>query len=296
MATPLLKCYLCQTPLEPFLKKNGYRLYRCPSCGLKTTDLGENYDSFVKKFYTKGYYTGDPRYAAYASYASDKWHILQNMKKFLVKVRQYKKSGKLLDVGCALGYFVELANKSGFDAYGFDASEFAAKKAQARLNGRIKHGLIQTVNYPQKSFDVITMFDVVEHLGNPIRDLRKLMTFLKDDGILIVATGNTQSLAARLLKRRWTFYIPPQHLFFFTKKTFTSLLAVGGLVPIEWFGVNKWLSLRYVLHLARSTGESVLADHLFVLIQRLKLGWLPLFLPLRDNMVVVAKKDIGRPS
>lgn len=285
-----MKCYLCHNIMKPFFRKNGYTIYECLTCGLKTTDLSEDYESFVEKYYSKGYYTGDPRYAAYASYANDKWHILQNMKHFLSKIKKYKKGGKLLDVGCAMGYFVELAKNAGFDAYGLDASEFAAKKAKARLNGRIQQGTIEEAKYPEKSFDIITMFDVIEHLGDPARDLQKLLALLKDDGILMIATGNTESLAARVLKRRWTFYIPPQHLYFFTKNTFKELLKTGGLTAVEWFGVGKWLSLRYVLHLARSTGESTLADYLYTLIQRLKIGWLPLYLPMRDNMVIVAKK------
>lgn len=285
------RCYLCQTKMVPFLRKNGYLIFECPNCGLKSTDLNEDYEKFVKNYYAKGYYTGDPRYAAYASYASDKWHIKKNLSKFIKKILKYKKSGKLLDVGCAMGYFVEMAEKEGFDAFGFDASGFAVKKAKARLNGRIELGTIQAVKYTPKSFDVITVFDVVEHLGDPIKDLKKLSTLLKDDGVLIIATGNTLSTAARVLKRRWTFYIPPQHLFFFTKKNFDEVLVKGGFKPAEWFGINKWLSLRYVLHLARSSGESELADFLYTLAQNARLGWFPLYLPMRDNMVVVARKN-----
>ena len=289
MATQL-KCYLCGGKMAPFLRKNGYDIFACSGCGLKSTALNENYETFVNRFYARGYYTGDPRYAAYASYTSDKWIISRNLRKFLKKVLQYKKSGKLLDVGCAMGYFVEMAGKAGFDAYGFDASEFAVKKAKAKLNGRIEHGTIQSVKYRPKTFDVITMFDVIEHLGDPAKDLKKLATLLKDDGVLIVATGNTLSRAALVLKRRWTFYIPPQHLFFFTKKNFADLMEANSFTPAEWFGINKWLSLRYVLHLARSSGESDLADFLYTLVVNARLGWLPLYLPMRDNMAVVAKK------
>lgn len=287
-----MNCYLCQSKMTPYLKKNGYSIFECVSCGLKSTDLKEDYEDFVKRYYAKGYYTGDPKYAAYASYASDKWLICRNLNKFLRKILKYKISGKLLDVGCAMGYFVEMAKKAGFDAYGFDASEFAVKKAKAKLDGRIAVGTIHSVKYPQKSFDVITMFDVIEHLGDPIRDLKKLSTLLKDDGILIIATGNTLSRAAQTMKRRWTFYIPPQHLFFFTKKNFADMLTQAGFKPAEWFGINKWLSLRYVLHLARSSGESELADFLYALAQNARLGWLPLYLPMRDNMVVVARKGV----
>ncbi len=254
------------------------------------TKLDTDYTQFVDEFYSQGYFTGVQKYGAYANYREDKWFIVQNMKKFLSQLKKYKPSGKLLDVGCAMGFFVELALGSGYDAYGFDPSEYAAGYAKRVLNGRIEHTTIRTSHYPKKSFDIITMFDVIEHLGDPGQDLEKLSTYLKDDGILLIATGNAESLSAKILRRRWTFYTPPQHLFFFTKKNFETLLAQYGFTPIYWFGIGKWLSLRYVLHLARSNGESRFAKILYPFVQTFHLGWIPTYLSLHDNMVVVANK------
>jgi len=277
--------------MEVFLVKNGYTIYRCPSCSLGQTDLHKDYNKFVASNYTKGYYTGDPTRSAYADYKADKPFIVKNMRQFLAHVKKYKPQGRLLDVGCALGFFVELAQNNGYDAYGFDPSSYAVHEAK-QLTGpeKIKHGTIDAVSYPKKSFDVITMFDVFEHLGDPGRDIAKLKTFLKDDGIMVVATGNTASVMAKIMKRRWTFYIPPQHLYFFNKHTMSLLLSKYGLQIIEWFGIGKWLSLRYVLHLARTTGESKVADYLYKLSHTLKTHHVPIYLPVGDNMVAIIKK------
>lgn len=287
-----MNCYLCKSPMREFLKKNGYEIYRCPSCGLKTTRLNTDYEQFVNRFYSQGYFTGAQKYGAYANYRDDKWFIVQNMKKFLKQIKRYKSSGKLLDVGCAMGFFVELALGNGYDAYGFDPSEYAAAYAKKSVDGRVRHATIQSVHYPEKSFDVITVFDVVEHLGDPQKDLRKLSNYLKDDGILLIATGNAGSLSAKVFRRRWPFYTPPQHLFYFTKKNFETLLRQSGFTPIYWFGIGKWLSLRYVLHLARSNSESRLAKILYPLVGALRLGSFPMYLSLRDNMMVVARKAL----
>lgn len=266
-------------------------MYRCPSCGLGRTELTEGYESFVLNHYDRGYFTGNPARSAYINYKDDKDFIVKNMMRFLAKVRQYKPGGRLLDVGCALGFFVELALESGFDAYGFDPSSYAVGEAKKLVGGqRIREGTIAKIRYPEKSFDVITLFDVFEHLGDPGRDIQKLSKLLKDDGIIVIATGDTESVMAKVLKRRWTFYIPPQHLFFFGKKTLTRLLSMHGLLPIEWFRIGKWLSLRYVLHLARTTGESTVAGHLYRLMLHIKGERLPLYLPVRDNMVAVIRK------
>lgn len=286
-----MKCYLCGRSMEFFLEKNIYEIYRCPSCGLKSTDFKQEYETFVAGYYSKGYFTGEREYGAYADYQKDKTYILKNMQKFLTKIHTYKSGGRLLDVGCAMGFFVELAMKNGFDAYGFDPSDYAVGEAKKTLHGRIQKGMIQGVDYKEKSFDVITLFDVVEHLSDPVGNIRKLTRFLKDDGIMVFATGNSDSLTANILKRRWTFYTPPQHLHFFSPNTFTLLLQKIKLTQIERFSVGKWLSLRYVLNLARSNGESAFAGWLHAFVYTRKIGGIPLYLYMADNMVVIAKKQ-----
>lgn len=274
------------------LEKNGYRIYRCTDCGLGRTELEGDYESFVRNHYNKGYFTGDPTKSAYINYKEDKPFIVRNMRQFLRHVKKYKASGRLLDVGCALGFFVELSRQQGFDAYGFDPSSYAVGEARNLVGkDRIVHGTIGSVSYPVRSFDIITMFDVFEHLNDPGRDIAKLKSLLKDNGILVIATGDTDSVMARVLKRKWTFYVPPQHLFFFNKKNMVALLAKHHLRVVRWFRIGKWLSLRYVLHLARTAGESTVADYLYRLTRRLKTHHLPLFLAVGDNMAAVVKKE-----
>jgi 2-polyprenyl-3-methyl-5-hydroxy-6-metoxy-1,4-benzoquinol methylase len=286
-----MNCYLCHAETRLFLTKNNFELFVCPECGLIQTDLKKDYAAFVAEHYTKGYYTGDPRFSAYVSYKEDKPFIVRNMKKFLAKVRKVKPQGRLLDVGCAMGYFVELALRAGYDAHGFDPSAYAIEHAKKNLlNGRVRQGTIAMVSYPEKSFDVVSLFDVFEHLGDPKADLIRIREWLEDDGVLVVATGNTGSLAAKVFGRKWTFYIPPQHLFFFNRANLTRILGEAGFEPVAWSSVGKWLSLRYVLHLARTTGESLAARYLYDLVRLMRLGRMPLFVPMGDNMIVVARK------
>lgn len=286
-----MQCILCHIPMEKYLYKNGYWIYRCQRCHLGETDLKKEYSSFVKEFYSQGYYEGDPTRSAYSSYETDKPLIVRNMQKFLSFIRTKKPTGKLLDVGCAFGYFVELAVSKGYDAYGFDPSDFAAKEATKLVGqGRIKEGTIQSVSYPKNSFDVITLFDVFEHLQDPLRDMKKLTAFLKKDGVILIATGDTRSVASKIFRRRWTFYIPPQHIFFFHRNNVRELLKAAGLKPKSWFTVGKWLSLGYILHLARTTGENPVAGWLFNYIKGTFLMRLPLYVPMKDNMVIEVEK------
>lgn len=286
-----IKCTICRSSLEPFLVKNGFTLAKCPTCGLIRTDLQDNYASFVKHYYQKGYFTGDRSRMAYANYEDDKPYIVANMRKFLTFIREYKPTGTLLDVGCALGFSTQLARQYGFQAYGIDPSDYAVMRAK-KLVGKtlIKKGKISDLRDKPKSYDVITMFDVFEHLADPGADLVTLNKMLKDDGIMIIATGDTGSLFARILGRRWTFYNPPQHLYFFNRDNLARLLRDRGFEPIFWTSIGKWLSLRYVLHLARTGGESRFAEFLYRLVELFNIGRFPLYLPTRDNMVVIMRK------
>lgn len=255
------------------------------------TDLGRSYKEFVKEHYSREYFTGDPARSAYVNYEQDKPFIVKNFSKYFRRIEKWHRTGKFLDVGCALGYGVEMALSRGYDAYGFDPSTYATDQANELVGSkRIKTGTIQDVTYARNSFSVITLFDVFEHLADPKKDLVKLKSLLSKGGILVIATGDTGSFLAKVLKRRWTFYIPPQHLFFFSRKTLSTLLDRAGFEPVEWFRIDKWLSTRYVFHLARTTGESRIANALYPLINKSTLGNLSLYLPVRDNMVVIARK------
>lgn len=285
------KCTGCRSNLKPFLAKNGFTLAKCPACSLIHTDLRQDYAMFVDRYYERGYFTGDRSRMAYINYEDDKSFITANMRKFLSYIRAYKMKGKLLDVGCALGFFTELALKAGYDANGIDPSDFAVAKAKKLIGAdRIRRAKLSDIHERSKTYDVIAMFDVFEHLADPVKDLEIVQKILKDDGIIIIATGDTDSFFARMLGRRWTFYNPPQHLYFFNHDNLTKLLEKKGFEPMAWMRIGKWLSLRYVLHLARTGGESGFAEFLYRLVSLFNIGKFPLYLPTYDNMVVVARK------
>lgn len=293
MTTPhSTKCPVCRSnTLTPFLTKNGYTLIKCPSCSLIHTDTRGKYSDFVNRYYQRGYFTGDRSRIAYVNYEDDKPYITANLRKFLSFLRPYKSSGKLLDVGCALGFSTQLANAAGYDAYGIDPSDYAVGKAKKLVGmDRIRKAKLSDVRDAPKTYDIIAMFDVFEHLANPVRDLATVKKILKDDGIIVIATGDTDSLMARILGRRWTFFNPPQHLYYFNRDNLKRILLQQGFVPVAWASIGKWLSLRYVLHLARTGAESGIAEYLYRLTNLLNIGKLPLYLPTYDNMVVIAKK------
>jgi 2-polyprenyl-3-methyl-5-hydroxy-6-metoxy-1,4-benzoquinol methylase len=287
-----MKCIYCKIPLEFFLHKNGYDIYKCPTCGIGQTDLKEPYTSFVKRLYDKEYFTGGKSRTAYTNYAADKPFIVKNFHKFLKAIKQQKQTGKMLDVGCAMGFFVELAIQHGYDAYGIDPSSFAADAAKKLVGSkRIRTGTLDTIDFDKERFDIITLFDVFEHVENPAKILKQVHALLKPEGIIVIATGNTASIWAKVAKKHWTFYIPPQHLFFFNRTNIASLLQQQHFQPLHFGKIGKWLSLEYVLHLAETAAQLPFSVQAQQLAKQLNLHRVPIFLPIGDNMLVIAKKS-----
>ncbi|MBI3955713.1 class I SAM-dependent methyltransferase, partial [Candidatus Gottesmanbacteria bacterium] len=193
------------------------------------------YSDFVHRYYQRGYFTGDRSRVAYVNYEGDKAYITANLRKFFSFLRLYKPTGKLLDVGCALGFSTELAQQVGYDAYGIDPSDYAVGKAKKLVGiDRIRKAKLSDARDRSKTYDIVAMFDVFEHLADPARDLATVKKILKDDGVIIIATGDTDSLMARMLGRRWTFYNPPQHLYYFNRHNLTKLLEQKGFEPVAW--------------------------------------------------------------
>lgn len=285
-----MKCYLCKNTASKFLFKNNYQLFRCDSCGLIFYDFNRDYAKFLEKQYSKGYFTGESSLKSYTDYGKDRKNIFKNMTWYIDEIKKYKKSGKYLDVGCAYGYAMEVADNRGFDVYGIDPSDYAVSQAKKKFPKRAWVTYLSDMKFADNSFDVISLFDVFEHLQDPKKDLQKLKKVLKKDGLLVIATGDTSSFWAKLSGRSWTFFNPPQHIFYFNKTTAQKILKESGFDVITVTTTGKWLSLPYILHLSETVGENKLAKLLSPYILNSPFSRLALYLKLRDNMVIFAKK------
>ena len=286
-----MKCYLCKNTVSNFLFKNNYQLLRCDSCGLMFYDFTKDYAKFLEKQYSKGYFTGESSLKSYTDYGKDKKNIFRNMTWYIEEIKKYKKQGKYLDVGCAYGYAMEVADSNGFDVYGIDPSDYAVAQAKKKFPKKASVSYLSNMKFDDNTFDVISLFDVFEHLQDPRKDLSKLKKVLKKDGLLVIATGDTGSSWAKFSGRKWTFYNPPQHIFYFNRETITRILKEAGFDVITITTTGKWLSLSYIVHLAETVGENKIAKLLSPLINNTPLSRLALYLKLHDNMVVFAKKS-----
>jgi len=288
----LKNCYLCKTKNGAFaFNKIGYKIYQCKNCGLYFLQNETSYKKFIEKYYQKGYFNGDKKLRAYANYQEDKVTIQRNMDHYLEKITAFKKNGYLLDIGCAMGFLLELSEKKGFNSFGLDVSEYAVKIAQKKFGKKIILSSLSEAKLNKNFFDVITMFDLIEHLETPIEDLTNVKNSLKDDGILVIQTGDAESKWAKFMKRSWHFFAPPQHLFFYSRSTIEKVLSKAGFKIIKIEKDGKFISLRYLFHMMRYIKHDGVGDFLHNIVKNNFIGKLPIFLRFNDNMIIYAKKN-----
>jgi 2-polyprenyl-3-methyl-5-hydroxy-6-metoxy-1,4-benzoquinol methylase len=151
----------------------------------------------------------------------------------LSHLRRYgPKEGRLLEVGCAYGFFLLEAQRY-FQCTGIEVSEAATNFCRSR--GLDVHlGIADESSLQNRGqFDAVVMLDVIEHLANPVETLSLLFHALNENGSIMIATGNLDSFLARLMGKRWRLMTPPQHLFYFSRRTLTALLEKIGFHVIH---------------------------------------------------------------
>jgi 2-polyprenyl-3-methyl-5-hydroxy-6-metoxy-1,4-benzoquinol methylase len=124
----------------------------------------------------------------------------RNFHSGLSLIGQFAPGVKLLDVGCAVGAFLSLAKTAGWDTSGVDISEYAVSYCRNTLGHDVHWGELKNVCFPREEFDVVTMWDVIEHLNDPVAELKEVHRILKMDGVVLVDTPNEDSLLRSLAR------------------------------------------------------------------------------------------------
>ncbi|MFL7791145.1 MAG: class I SAM-dependent methyltransferase [Anaerolineae bacterium] len=163
-------------------------------------------------------------------------------------------SCSLLDVGCYTGVFVEIAARHGWDAWGLEPSRWAVEQAQAR-GLRVVQGTLDTADLTEAQFDVVTMWDVIEHLTDPREALKQAHRLLRDPdpaegksgGLVVVHTINIDSLFARLMGGRWP-WLMEMHVYYFSRHTLRVMLEKCGFEVVSAKPQGRYLRLGYLMN------------------------------------------------
>ena len=167
----------------------------------------------------------------------------RNLKPLEALIGPNSKTRRLLDVGCHIGVMVELAQQRGWDAWGVEPSTWAAEQARAR-GLHVITGTLDSAEVPSDYFDVVTMWDVIEHLTDPAAELCNVHRVLKPGGIFAIHTIDIESWFARLMGKRWP-WLMEMHLYYFSPRTLRKMLEQTGYRVIHSSAQGRFLRLGY---------------------------------------------------
>jgi SAM-dependent methyltransferase len=251
----MLACPACgrRTTHRFLYAKNRCEIFRCGACGLGRTEA-PTFDPTA--YYTEGYFSGDHA-DGYADYRGAEPVLRREFARTVDFIRRCRGSGKLLEVGCAYGFFLQEA-KRYFTVSGVELSTDAADYCR-RHGLSVETGTVETIARAGGArFDVIVLLDVIEHLPNPQAAIATLANALAPGGVIVLTTGDFASLPARALGSAWRLMTPPQHLWFFTRSSMERLATGAGLEIASLDHPWKIVPLSLVAyHLGRMAGVQV---------------------------------------
>lgn len=212
---------------------------RCQTCGHGTTDHG------VPAATITDWYR---RQTLDTVFLSDEVGRRQTADHVLERIeRLVDRRGRLLDVGAGPGLFVLTAHERGWQADGIELAEAARAWLQREHGFHLRAGGIETLaSLPAASYDVVTLFDVIEHVTDPVAALREIHRVLLPGGLLVLTTPKFDSFMARLFKSRW-YSIFPAHLQYFTRASLTFALTAACFRPSVWRQHVWRMSLGYIV-------------------------------------------------
>lgn len=225
----------------------SFPLYKCSGCGLMFVSPMPREDE-LGIFYPDDYYqSGISLFESLYAPLSDRC-----FKRMLREIKEFKSSGRSLDVGCGTGIFMIYFHREGFDAYGTDISKKAGSVLPDSLKSKVTIGPFLKNEFSSAYFDVIMLKQVLEHFTEPGAVLKEVYRILKPDGILYIEVPNTKCLEARLFKRYWYNLEVPRHLYHFNLHNFLLFVEKYGFKRARVLGSQGRMIFRTPLALVNS--------------------------------------------
>ncbi len=213
------------------------RVVKCKNCGL----IYVNPRPSAKKIIDE--YSGDED-EAYISQAQGRMESFRPITEEIE--RACGKKGSLLDVGCAAGFLLAAAKERGWKTRGVEPNKWLGKWGSKKFGIPIDQGVLEGQKYPSKSFDAVSLFDVLEHVPDPSKTLSECRRILKDDGVLLINYPNIGSVLAKIAGKNWWFLLSI-HLTYFTPKTLEKMLEKEGFVQVKSKKYFGRLSIGYLV-------------------------------------------------
>lgn len=196
----------------------GIVIGQCKNCGvLKTVSAGKT--------------NFDPKQSRFHLYEEKRDLFIPLFQPIVKKIKQYKKSGTILDVGCSSGLLLELLEKEGFDVFGMEPNKAAYFAARGKFGKKIFFGTLAKYNH--KKFDIVIYNHVLEHIDDINKEFSFVKKILKKDGLLVIGAPNIDNIIFKLRQKYWEPLMPKEHLWYFSKRYLTDFLQKNGFKILD---------------------------------------------------------------
>ena len=224
-----VRCNLCQRDrTRPFLTTPVDTLVRCRQCGLVYVDPRP---LAVAADYEEEFFLREYKDVYGVDYITDRENITCLARGRLDAIERHQQGGKLLDVGCAAGFLLDEARSRGWQTKGVEISRFASEFARWELKLDVFTGCLEAAKLPDREFDAVVLYFVLEHLRNPLALLQEICRILKPGGLLSVAVPNIAGLYFRLNRKAWIAerVRHQSHFYEFSPRTLRLMLGRAGM-------------------------------------------------------------------
>ena len=218
-------CNLCQHAAPTwYCRKNSIDVVRCLHCSLIYADEMQKNEDLIKHY-------SDEYFEPYLK--TESIHLKKRFGKRIQEIKQYVFPGSLLDVGCGAGFFLKLAADAGYSTQGVELSSYAANFARQNFGLHVFQGELSSAGFERESFDIITLWHILEHIHDPGDFLSQVNGLLKKNGLLAVEVPNIGSLSARISGVKWELMAPKEHFYYFNESTIERYLENSGFSIIS---------------------------------------------------------------
>jgi len=202
-----------------------YQQSQCKECELAFLDPMYDEEELAA-FYPKSYYAFADRFSVPSptlSWKEKVWRFA-GRREHPTKDPHFERPGKLLDIGCGSGWFIDQMRDQGWDVTGVEPNAAAANFGKTERGLNIIPGSLLDANFPSNFFDYVRMNHSLEHMGNPNEVLEEAHRILSDSGKLMIGVPNRDSLNARVFGQYWHHLALPVHTFTYSSRTLSRML------------------------------------------------------------------------
>lgn len=216
---------------DEFLTHEDFQIYECKSCGLLYTEPRPDKTEIGKYYQSETYYSHKENKKGFIPKIYETVKRVNLKRKYKLATKEMPK-GKVLDIGCGVGDFLQIMETQGWDTMGIEPSEEAKAIATKRLNNKVLNPE-EIDQLKDQSFDLITMWHVLEHLDNLKEEIQHIERLLKSKGRLVLALPNFKSYDAQFYNTQWAAYDVPRHLNHFCKESIVKIFRNSELKLID---------------------------------------------------------------